>query len=108
MGIIQDWRAALAAHAGEARQAKVLLDSYVTAPLPRVPGMDTMSRLALRIFYGRTIEQAAAREYLYRWNLAILPPDQVIQPDSDRNTAYWNRRDDRAVSIFGTPHAIGM
>jgi len=43
-------------------------------------------------------EEAAAREYLYRWHLAILAPDQCIG-HSVRNPC---------VSIFGTPHTIGM
>lgn len=38
---------------------------------PRVPGMDTAIRLAVRIAMGRTLEQAAAREYLYRWHLDL-------------------------------------
>ena len=42
--------------------------------MPRVPGMDTVIRLAVRIDQGRTIDEAAAREYLYRWNLALISP----------------------------------
>lgn len=37
----------------------------------RVPGMDTVMRLAIRIDQGRSIEEAAGREYFYRWNLAL-------------------------------------
>lgn len=49
----------------------------------RVPGCDTAIRLAVRIEVGHSIEVAAAREYLYRWRLALQSP------------------------IFGAPHALG-
>lgn len=65
---------------------------------PRVPGCSTVIRLAVRIAGGATVEQAAAREYLYRWRLAIKAPDQCIDAGT-RNAC---------VSIFGTPHPIGM
>ena len=40
--------------------------------LPRVPGIDTVLRMAVRIEAGKSAEQAAAREYVYRWNLALI------------------------------------
>lgn len=107
--MLDTWRRALNnPHVVEqAKLALVLFKAYLAAPLPRVPRMAAGDRLAIRIDAGRTVEEAAAREYLYRWELAILPPDQAIQPDSDRHTAYWNRGN-RAVSIFGTPHPVGL
>jgi len=69
----------------EAEQAKELFNSYCDHPMPRVPGMDTVLRLAIRIGLGKTVEEAAASEYAYRWKLA-----------SDR----WR--------AFGAPHALGM
>jgi hypothetical protein len=63
------------------------------APPPRIPGMDTVIRLAVRIKNGRSIEEAAAREYVYRWHLAIKPFDQC-EPS--------------AASIFGAPHLVGQ
>lgn len=51
---------------------------------PRVPGIATVLRLAVRIDCGRSPEEAAAREYLYRWELALRSP------------------------IFGVPHTLGM
>lgn len=64
---------------------------------PRVPGYDTVIRLAWRIECGHSIEAAAAREYVYRWHLAIKPFDQcapgIVNP---------------CCSIFGAPHTIGM
>lgn len=51
----------------------------------RVPGVDTRMRLAVSLWLGRTIEEAAAREYVYRWSLA-----------SDR----WR--------AFPAPHALGQ
>ncbi len=52
--------------------------------LPKVPGMTTPDRLALRLYYGRNEETAAAREYLYRWRLAL------------------------ASSQWGAPHLLGF
>jgi hypothetical protein len=49
------------------QQFKVLCDY----PVARVPGMDTVIRLAWRIECGRSIQDAALLEYLYRMNLAI-------------------------------------
>ena len=71
-------------HKAAAVEAKALLDSWCLEPLPRVPGMDTVLRLAVRIDCGRTVEEAAAKEYVYRWKLA-----------TDR----WR--------VFGAPHALG-
>lgn len=58
-------------HAAEAQEAYELFATYCDHPMPRVPGMDTVLRLAVRIQNGRTIEEAAAREYLYRWHIAL-------------------------------------
>lgn len=74
---------AMAAHSDEADQAFMLLRSW-TLPIPRVPGCDTLYRLAVRIGLGRSIEEAAAREYIYRWNLALQS------------------------RVFGAPHLLGQ
>lgn len=71
-------------HAAEAQEAYEIFTSYCAEPLPRVPGMDTTLRLAVRIQNCRTIEEAAAREYLYRWHLALQ----------------WDG--------FGVPHTLGL
>lgn len=90
-----------AKHRTEAEAAfRVFADMCGGKAPPRVPGMDTVIRLALRIDCGRTIEEAAGREYLYRWHLAILPPDQCVDGDRLARNA--------ACSCFGTPHTIGM
>lgn len=98
--LVQAWRQALSdpLTVGHARAALTLFKSYCSAPLPRVPGIATGDRLAIRIHAGKTVEEAAAREYLYRWQLAIKAGDQL----SDRPA--WND----AVSCFGTPHPIGF
>lgn len=67
-----------------ARQADALFASYCAPRPARVPGMDTVLRLAVRIDCGRTIEEAAAREYLYRWSLALRS------------------------RVFGAPHTLGL
>lgn len=100
--------AAYHAHRDKAFAAFAIYKQYCNGrPPPRVPGMDTVIRLAHRISLGRSIEEAAAREYLYRWHLAIKAPDQcgatgrISHHPLDRNPQ-------ACVSIFGTPHTIGM
>lgn len=75
---------AFADHEDEAAQAFIALRKMTTKRLPRVPGMDTLIRLAWRIECGRSVQEAAAREYMYRWNLALKSP------------------------IFGVPHSLGL
>lgn len=72
---------------------------------PRVPGMDTFTRLAIRIANGKTAEEAAAAEYVYRWHLAIKAPDQC---GATGGRDWRDRRSDACVPIFGTPHLVGM
>jgi hypothetical protein len=73
-------------HKTEAIEAKAIFVTYCDgARMTRVPGCDTILRLALRIQNGMTPEQAAAREYLYRWNLAFI-----------------------SRICFGAPHTIGL
>lgn len=100
---------AIAAYVAYKQEAHAAFDLYAAhcelCPPPRVPGCDTVVRLAHRISCGRTIEEAAAREYLYRWYLAIKAPDQC----NATGRHDWRSSDPRAcVSIFGTPHTIGM
>lgn len=84
MSIISDLREAWPVHEQDARKAYALFVEHCGGVAPiRVPGMDTLYRLALRLHYGRSIEEAAAREYLYRWNLALRS------------------------RVFGVPHAFG-
>jgi hypothetical protein len=86
---IQALRRAWPVHQGEAEEALAMFRTYTASLLPRVPGMDTVLRLALRLYYGATIEQAAAREYLYRWHLALIPSPSC-------------------AGVFGVPHTLGM
>lgn len=69
-------------------EARAAYDLFVEhchgVPPVRVPGMDTLYRLAIRLQNGRTIEEAAGREYFYRWNLALKS------------------------RTFGIPHTVGM
>lgn len=69
----------------QAEEALAIYRSHTAMRIKR-PGMDTMTALAIRLEAepGRTAEQAAAREYLYRWHLALTSP------------------------VFGVPHAIGL
>ena len=103
IGIMETAKLAYLKHRGAAEAAFHLYRSYCGGNVPaRVPGMDTVFRLAVRIDCGKTIEQAAAREYLYRWHLAIKEPDQCglgACDDVARNPC---------VSVFGAPHTIGL
>lgn len=82
-----------------AQAAFDLFDSYCSDGMRRkVPGMGTTERLAVRLHLGKTVEEAAAAEYLYRWRLAIKAPDQCLV-DTARNPV---------CSVFGTPHTIGL
>lgn len=85
MGMVQDLRQAWPIFETDAREAYALFVDHCQGVAPiRVPGMDTLYRLALRRFYGKTIEEAAAREYAYRWFLALRS------------------------RTFGVPHTLGM
>lgn len=55
------------------REAEIAYQEFkAMAPLAcRVPGMSTDIRLAWRMECGRTLKEAVAREYIYRWNLAL-------------------------------------
>lgn len=82
---IQDIQDAQRLYHKEALEARAIFIKMCGGALPpRVPGMDTLTRLAWRIRCGRTPEEAAVREYVYRWKLA-------------------NRS-----HVFGAPHIIGM
>lgn len=83
--IVDAMRRAIAEHGELADQAYRRYVDYCggRAP-PRVPGCDTILRLALRIDAGRTADEAAAREYLYRWSLALTS------------------------RLFGVPHTLGL
>lgn len=80
---VQLWREAWPLHEAAAMEAFRLFQSWCTTPLCRVPGMGTPDRLAIRIHLGRSVEEAAAREYCYRWRLALQSP------------------------VFGVPHLLG-
>lgn len=81
----------------EARAAMGIFRSYCAEPLPRVPGCDTVLRLAVRIYQGRTIEEAAAAEYTYRWQLAL---GSEINRLESRSRSRGN--------VWGFPHAFGL
>lgn len=95
MNLIETWRAAIGnpETVKQALIALALFKSWCATRMPNVPGMATGDRLAIRINRGMTVEQAAAREYVYRWYLAVKDFDQC---------------EGNASSIFGAPHTIGM
>lgn len=71
-------------HFEDATRALVLFRSFVSEKLGGVPGIATLDRLAVRCLNGRSPEEAAAAEYLYRWRLALQSP------------------------VFGVPHPLGL
>ena len=82
--LIQMVREAWPKHQEAASQAYETFVDYCGLAPCRVPGMDTVLRLAVRIEAGRNVEEAAAKEYIYRWNLALQSP------------------------VFGIPHTLGL
>jgi len=54
-----------------ATSALAIFHGHCSQPMPRIPGCDTWLRLAIRIHRGMSAEQAAAREYAYRWHLFL-------------------------------------
>lgn len=109
-------RAAWPIHKADAKRAFELFDSWCTDEGQRrgtrgvmsdVPGMGTTERLAVRIYLGRTIEEAAACEYLYRWSLAIKAPDQC-NATGRRSYDPRDHNPRACLSIFGAPHLLGM
>lgn len=82
--IVKIVREAMGSHLEEAKLASRLFRSWVSPTLCEGPGMATMPRLAVRCAEGRDTEGAAAREYLYRWSLALTSP------------------------VFGVPHTLGL
>ena len=87
------------AKAANAAYALLVSDFYNGERPSRVPGMGTIVRLAIRIEDGASVEQAAAREYLYRWNLAA----QMDAPGLASCGDSW-----RGCRVFGAPHLLGM
>ena len=87
---------ALERHEQGAREAFAIFQTYAPGS-PRVPGMDTVARMAVRLDHGRDVEEAAAREYLYRWNLSL--------------DYHASSRPGRRQNVFAShyaPHAIGL
>lgn len=83
--MIQQARRSMVEHGDAASVAYNLFVHHCEGVPPcRVPGMDTVIRLAIRIDCGRDVEGAAAHEYIYRWKLAL-----------------------QSVVAFGSPHLLG-
>ncbi len=83
-----------------ADSALALVQSYhASGRTTRLPGFGTFERLAVRIHRGASVEEAAAREYAYRWH---LPLNQWI------NHAEARARSMPVTGAWPVPHAIGM
>lgn len=71
-------------HQKRAIYAFMLFRLMCRPDLPAIPGADTPLRLASLIEHGLHPEEAAGREYLHRWNLALTS------------------------QVFDAPHTLGM
>lgn len=81
------------------------LKTWLHEPLPHTGGSTAGIRIAWSMACGRTRTEALAREYIYRWALAIKPGDQITCGSQVVNR-FGQRAD--ALSIFGAPHLLGM
>lgn len=99
MTLIQTVRAAWPARQAEALQALDLFRSWCIQPPPRIPGMDTVLRLAVRIDQGTTVTEAAAREYSYRWHLFA---GAFVSHAESRSRTH------PIGAVFPAPHLLGM
>ncbi|TAJ74140.1 MAG: hypothetical protein EPO45_17220 [Sphingobium sp.] len=84
-----------------AEAALRIFGSYCSQPMHRIPGCDTVIRLAIRIYQGKSIEEAAAREYSYRWHLFL---DAWINHTETRSRSYC----DHGPVIWQAPHLVGQ
>lgn len=119
MSLIQDMREALAnpSAVDGARAALAMVKSWCDeGAVSRLPGCGTLERLALRIHRGATVEQAAAKEYAYRWSLPLRQWINYAETDSRADRAHrlaHRRITGRAApcrmgGAWPVPHLIGM
>ena len=79
-GIVQMVRECMASHGAIANDAELMFsDWWNNGAPPRVPGVDTVMRLACKAAAGRDASESAASEWLYRWNLALDSLQQNIE-----------------------------
>lgn len=98
--LVQRVREAVAdpAIVAQARVALGMVQSWCDS-VTRLPGCGTLERLCVRIADGMTVEQAAAREYAYRWH---LPLSQWVNHTEARS------RSRPVTGAWPVPHTIGM
>lgn len=84
-----------------AKAALGLFQGYCTQPLPRIPGCDTGVRLAIRIDRGMSAEEAAAREYAYRWQLFLGAWTNHVESRSRSRFIH-------SAMCFPAPHILGQ
>lgn len=99
MGLVETIRAAHACPDTMAKAQEALTMVQQWCATPRMPGADTITRLAYRIHLGMTVQEAAAREYCYRWH---LPLNQWVNHAQARSKAR------RITGAWPVPHLIGM
>ena len=87
----------------KASQARALVAGWCNQ-LDRLPGADTLHRLAYRIELGETVEESAAAEYMYRWHLPLNQWVNHAETDKRGN----RNRNRNPLGAWVAPHAIGM
>ena len=105
-----------AAHAcpetmAKAREALAIVQEYCDTP--KMPGAQTLTRLAHRIYLGMNAQDAAAREYAYRWHLPLDQWANHAEARGTRGAALGRIGKARAASLpvtgaWPVPHCIGM
>lgn len=104
LSLVEEVRAAWADKAimAEAATARAAVAEW--CDLVKMPGADTTTRLAHRIYHGMSAEQAAVAEYLYRW---ALPLRQWISfAETDKPHLRHGCR--TMTGAWPVPHLIGM
>ena len=86
----------------KAQTALAMVRSW--SPTPRMPGADTITRLAHRIHCGMTTDEAAAAEYLYRWHLPLNQWVNFAQTDKPRSRSACRTM----TGAWPVPHCIGL
>lgn len=84
-----------------AKDALALFRSYCAQSMPRIPGMDTWIRMAIRVHLGKSIEEAAAREYSHRWLL-------FLRAWSNHTESRARGRFIHPQMVYPAPHLLGQ
>jgi hypothetical protein len=106
--LIDALRYAYEDHDSAIREAAALYLAMRPHPMPYVHGSGVSTRMAHRLICGYTIEQAAAREYVYRWSLTLDAWANTVSAEI-RDIRFDGRSRQRWTGgAFGVMHTLGM